>query len=247
MLSLIHTEMLKLKRKRMLWVMFGIAAAMPALITFYASGISRENSLMDSFMDFYKMSLGYMNILILPCMLGILGTMIFTDEYKNDTMKQLAVVPVTKIELLISKIAMLFILSTTIMLFTGVLNVIGGFIAGGFSDINGTLILRVFSLCLISGLLTPLALMPVVLVIVISKKGYILPISLNVVYVFLGYIAASSLVGIHPISSLMKIVWHNNKEGVLLDGSLPMSMINIAAIALVCFATSALFLKRRLD
>lgn len=245
MLNLIQTELMKLRRKKLLLAMFFISVAMPALITYYASNISRTSSYMDSFMDFYKMTLIYMNILILPGVLGILGTMIFTDEYRNDTTKQLAIVPVSKFQLLVSKIAVLFILSIIIMIFTGILTIAGAFAIGGFPDLDYILVVRVFTLCLYSGLLTPIALMPIVLVTVIARKGFVLPVSLNIVYVFLGYAVASSIVGIHPVSSMMKIVWYKNVEGISIGGSLSNCILNMAVTGIICFAASVLVMRRQ--
>ncbi|KQY84363.1 hypothetical protein ASD24_11470 [Paenibacillus sp. Root52] len=243
--NIVQAEFMKLRRKKLLLAEILIACVMPAIVTYYAANISRNASFMNSFTDFYKLSLGYMSLLILPIMLGILATMIFSDEYKYNTMKELSSVPVSKYEILISKIITLFGISLSIMMLTGVLITIGALVAGGFPDVNFTLIVRLFALCLYSGLLTPLAMLPIVLIITISKKGFVLPISISVAYVFFGYIAASSLVGIHPVSSAMNVIWYNNFEGITIEGSIIGSFLNILVVSLLCLVGSLMVLNKQ--
>lgn len=245
MLNLVQAEFMKLKRKKILITEFLIACVMPAIVTYYAANIPRNSSFMNSFTDFYKLCLGYMSLLILPVMLGILFTMLFTDEYRHNTMKELACVPVSPKELLFSKVICLFVISLSIMMLMGVLIVAGAGIAGGFPDLGLPLVIRLFSLCLYSGLLTPLAMLPIVWVIAVAKKGYVLPVSISVAYVFFGYIAASSLVGIHPVSSVMNIIWYNNAEGITIDGNLAMSVGNVLLAAIISLAGSYFALNRQ--
>lgn len=243
--NIVLAEFMKLKRKKLLLTEFLIACVMPVIVTYYAANISRNASFMNSFSDFYKLSLGYMSLLILPVMLGILATMIFSDEYKYNTMKELSSVPVSKNEILISKIITLFGISLSIMMLTGLLISIGAVVAGGFPDINSTLLIRLFTLCLYSGLLTPLAMLPIVFIITISKKGYVLPISISVAYVFFGYIAAPSLVGFHPVSSAMNVIWYNNFEGITVERNIVISLLNIFLASLLCLVGSSIVLNKQ--
>ena len=246
MVSLIETEIMKLKRKKLLWVMLGIAVIMPAFVTYYAAGIPRESRFMDSFKDFYRGSLVYMQMYILPCILGVLGTMMFTDEHKNDTMKQLQIVPVTKAQLLTAKIFMLLLLSIAIMFLTGVLTILGAIVAGGFTDVNLRLILRLFCLCAESGILIPVALMPIILIIAICKKGFVIPVICTVAYALLGQsLVTSDHIGVHPITSMMKIIWYGNFEEVTMGGSITVCIVSLAVIAIVCFITSILILEKQ--
>lgn len=246
MLSLIATEIVKLKRKKLLWAMLGIAAIMPAFVTYYAAGIPRQGPIMDSFKDFYRGSLMYMQLFILPCVLGVLETMMFTDEYKNDTWKQLQIIPVTKTQLLVSKIAVLCLLSVVIMGFTGVLTVIGAIAAGGFPDITLKLILRLFGLCAGSGFLIPIAQMPLTLIIVTCKKGFALPVVCTVAYALIGQsLVVSDHIGIHPVTGMMKIIWYNNIEDVTLGGNLTVCIISLLAAAMISFELSAFLLKKQ--
>lgn len=226
--------------------MLGIAVIVPALVTYYAAGIPRQGPIMDSFKDFYRGSLTYMQLLILPCILGILETMMFTDEYKNDTLKQLQIIPVTKTQLLVSKISVSCLFSVVIMVFTGILTIIGAIVAGGFPDITLKLIVRLLGLCVESGILIPIAQMPITLIIVICKKDFAIPVVCTVAYTLIGQsLVTSDHIGIHPNTSMMKIIWYGNFEGVTMSGSVTVCIVSLAVIAVVCFITSILILEKQ--
>lgn len=49
--------------------------------------------------------------LFLPVVLGIFSTTLFFDEHKNDTLKALLIIPVSKTQLYFSKVAVVILMS----------------------------------------------------------------------------------------------------------------------------------------
>lgn len=54
---------------------------------------------MDSFGDLYTLAFKNLSSLFLPIVLGMFATTLFFDEHKNDTMKELLIIPITKAQL----------------------------------------------------------------------------------------------------------------------------------------------------
>ena len=98
--------------------------------------------------------------------------------------------------------------------------------------------------CLEIGVLTAFSMMPV-LALATSKKGYILPVSFTLIYIFFGFFIISVNMYLHPISSMAVIVMRNKEiEGIMF--SMPISVpyavlcIGIWDIAAIIFANISL-------
>ena len=130
---------------------------------------------MDSFGDLYTLAFKNLSSLFLPIVLGMFATTLFFDEHKNDTMKELLIIPITKVQLYFSKVAVVILMSVGLCLITFLLCVVGGLIAGGFPDLNAQTLMDAGLLYLAGGILIPIAMLPIVFLSALSK-GYILPI-----------------------------------------------------------------------
>lgn len=105
MLKLILCEFQKLKRRRFIALSMGIAFLFPAPMLFLAI---RQNL---SFAVLFRMVFIFGEILFLPCVLGVLSTMIFLPETENDVLKNILTIPVSKTRIFVSKCITLMILS----------------------------------------------------------------------------------------------------------------------------------------
>lgn len=65
---------------------------------------------MDSFGDLYTLAFKNLSSLFLPIVLGMFATTLFFDEHKNDTMKELLIIPITKAQLYFSKVAVVILI-----------------------------------------------------------------------------------------------------------------------------------------
>lgn len=105
MLKLVLSEFKKLKRRRFIAWSMGIAFLFPTPMLFLA--IRQELS----FDVLFRMVFVFGELLFLPCVLGILSTMIFLPETENDVLKNILTIPVSKAKIFISKCMTLLVLS----------------------------------------------------------------------------------------------------------------------------------------
>ncbi|WIV11875.1 ABC transporter permease [Proteiniborus sp. MB09-C3] len=205
MLNLIQTEFLKLRRRKFIWLMLLASILMPLIGIFYfsASGTAEISP-----MKFYKWTaFSYTPWIILPIVLGMLCTMLMYDENQNDMLKQLWIIPISKMRYFFSKFAIVFFYSICFMLFASV----GSILAGVLTEIislTADSVLFLFIKCLEIGILVPFAMIPV-LAVAASQKGYILPVCVTIVYTFLGFILLMINMYIHPLSSMTAILVRN--------------------------------------
>ena len=76
--------------------------------------------------DLYTMAFKNLSSLFLPIVLGMFATTLFFDEHKNDTLKELLIIPITKVQLYFSKVAVMILMSVGLCLITFLLCVVGG-------------------------------------------------------------------------------------------------------------------------
>ena len=105
MLKLILTEFQKLKRKRFVTLSMGIAFLFPIPMLLIA--IRQE----QPFYVLFRMVFIFGELLFLPCVLGVLASMIFMPETENGVLKNILTIPVSKAKLFVSKCITLMILS----------------------------------------------------------------------------------------------------------------------------------------
>ena len=202
MLNLVKTEFLKLRRKKMIWCMLLTAFIMPFFSFVYfnyfeANGIDP--------MTFYKLSsFGYTPFIILPFVLGIFCTVLMHDENRYDMLKQLWIVPISKMGYFFSKFVVIFVYSIIFMLISAVASVLFS-VLPGFVNFEWQSICFLLERCLEIAVLTAFAVIPI-LAIATSQKGYIFPVCMTLLYVFLGFFITSISMYLHPVSSISVII-----------------------------------------
>ncbi len=219
-----------------------------------ACSISRSSPFMDSFGDLYTLAFKNLSSLFLPIVLGMFATTLFFDEHKNDTMKELLIIPITKAQLYFSKVAVVILMSVGLCLITFLLCVVGGLIAGGFPDLNAQTLMDAGLLYLAGGILIPIAMLPIVFLSTLSK-GYILPIGATLLYLIPVVIAPAYLTGIHPLASVMGIYPHISEaaaamveslmQGVLFNTSPLVCVGSLLLIGATFAAASVVALKKQ--
>ena len=200
-MTIIATEIQKWKRNKIVWCILALTLLFGAFAIERACSIARSSPYMDSFGDLYTLAFKNLSSLFLPIVLGMFATTLFFDEHKNDTLKELLIIPITKAQLYFSKVAVVILMSVGLCLITFLLCVVGGVIAGGFPDLNAKTLMDAGLLYLTGGLLIPIAMLPIVFLATLSK-GYILPIGATLLYLVPVVIAPAYLTGIHPLASV---------------------------------------------
>lgn len=212
MLNLVQTEFLKLRRRKFIWLMLLAALLMPLVAIFY---FGTTNTAGVTPMQFYKWTaLSYTPWIVLPLVLGMLCTMLMYDENQNDMLKQLWIVPISKMRYFFSKFTVVLVYSLCFMLITAACSILSGVLPGMIAFTSGS-VSFLFIKCLETGILTPFAMIPV-LAVAASQKGYILPVCVTIVYTFLGFILLMVNMYVHPLSSATAILLRNI-EGVVMN------------------------------
>lgn len=205
LLRLIQIEFLKLRRRKFVWIMMLSAFIMPFLAFLLFKYTKKAG--VDP-VQFYKWSaFGFTMFIILPFVLGVLCTMLMYDENQYDMLKQLWIVPISKMGYFFSKFFVVLIYSICFMLITAAASVMFS-VLPGYVVFDWGSVLFLLKKCLEIGVITAFAMLPI-LAIAVSQKGYILPVSIELVYAFLGFILMTINMYIHPLSSMSVIVMRN--------------------------------------
>lgn len=241
MLRLIQTEFLKLRRKKLVWLMLPSALFMPFFALLYFNYVGKTGG--DP-VQFYKWSaFGFTMFIILPFVLGVLSTMLMYNENQYDMVKQLWMIPISKMSYFFSKFVVVLIYSIGFMLITAVASVLFSVLPGYVTFEWGS-VLFLLQKCLEIGVIAAFAMLPV-LAIAASQKGYILPICLTLVYAFLGFFMVPINMYLHPLSGMSVIIVRNKDiPGIVFTQaiSVPLAFLCIFVwdIAAVLFANITL-------
>lgn len=202
MLKLIQVEFLKLHRRKLIWLMLLATIFMPLIAVFYFADF-RGTEIEP--VEFYKWTaLSYTPWIILPVALGILCTMLMFNENQYDMLKNLWIVPISKMGYFFSKVFVMLVYSVCFMLITAIASVVAGILPGYTTFDSGSIIFLIRK-CMEIAILTAFAVLPILAVAAI-QIGYILPICLTLVYTFLGFILLMVNMYLHPLSSMTAIV-----------------------------------------
>ena len=207
LLNLVQTEFLKLRRKKIIWAMLLVALIMPFFAYLYYSYLGQTN--VDP-MAFYKWSaFGITLFILLPFVLGTLCTTLIHDENQYDMLKQLWIIPVSKLGYFFSKFVVVLLYSIVFMLITAAASVLSSSLLGTVA-LDWQSILFLFRMCLVIAVLSALAILPI-MAIAVSQKGYILPVCMTLVYIFFGFFITPMNMYLHPISSISAVLASSGK------------------------------------
>ena len=242
MLKLIQTEFMKLRRRKLVWLMLLAALVMPLFAFIYFNYFGETG--VDP-IQFYRWSaFGYTLWIILPFVLGTLCTILMYDEKQYDMLKQLWIVPVSKMEYIYSKFFVVFIYSVCFMLITAIASVLFS-VLPGYVVFEWGSILYLLKKCIEIGVITTFAILPI-LAIAASQKGYILPVCTTLVYTFLGFFIVSINPYLHPISSMSVIIMRSNDiPGIVQAINIPLAFLCIAIWDIVALLVANISLERR--
>lgn len=226
MLRLIETEMIKLRRRKLVWIMLLAALMMPvmAMMLFYYRGETGVAPIL-----FYKWSaFNFTLFILLPVVLGIFCTMLIHEE--KHMLKQLWIVPISKMSYFCSKFFMVLIYSVGFMLITAVSSVAFS-VLPGFVIFDWKSVMFLLERCIEIGVLIAFAILPI-LAVAVSHKGYILPVVITLVYALCGFILMTINMYLHPICSTAVIIMRNKDiPGVVFTQpiSIPLALLCILA------------------
>jgi len=222
--NIIRTELRKLKGSNILWICLAGCFLLPVMSLFVGNSVSRPNGWVE-----YCTQSMWMSILLLwPCIFGLMGTYIFTRERIENTYKNLFIIPVGRVSLVLSKLFVLLIGILGITFLSYILNIAGILIGVKF---NLNEFLQGMETYLLSGLLTFIAMLPVMFIALMSKKGFLVSVCVTFIYAFISFIGIWSpvLSSVLPIISILRIC---NITALSIEYSFPMAM-NLICMAII--------------
>ncbi|CYU92240.1 ABC transporter permease [Streptococcus suis] len=240
--KLLISEFQKRKRSKAIYVSMIVVMTYLVLTIFYTTGAV---GLFDNFMYLYKFSLSYMNYLILPMITLSFLTTSFSSEYKNDTVKYIWTVPITRVEYFLSKVIYVFLMSVMFMLIVFFTVSIAGYFTRFKDSMTLELILRFLYLCLCSPLFVSLSVLPISIITIITKGNGAITNLVGSIYIVVSFFLMKYLQGISPLSSVPHIVWYKNFEGVQNNPNIVYMLANVLIIFIVYVILSLNILKNQ--
>lgn len=244
MLNLIQAEFLKLRRRKLIPIMLLAALFMPFFTLVYFNYFGEKG--IDP-IKFYKMSaFSYSMFIILPLVLGILCTMLMHDEKQNNMLGQFWIIPIAKIGYLLSKFFVILIYSACFMLVTAVASVVFS-VFSGYVIFESSSVLYLLERCLEIGILTAFAMIPI-LSLAAWGKGYILPVSIALVYILFGFFLMGINMYLHPITSTATIIMRNGDIPGLeftQTVSVPLALLCICIWDMIALLLARVSLRKR--
>lgn len=251
---LIKAEIKKWKRSRILIGIFILTVVLNLFAIERAFSISRESPIMDSFGDLYCLAFNNITFVFLPIIIGMISTMLFFDERKNVTLKNVLITSISRFEVFFAKFILIELLTIVLMILTYMSSVLGAVLSVGFVDFNLITLKEAAILYVVAALLIPIAMLPVIYIATFSKS-YVLPISMSLLYLGIGIFGASILVHIHPLASLLgvyqnvssaaKEMVENSIGGYSLKASSFSCLVSILSIGIVFFILAIKSMKRQ--
>lgn len=168
--NLLYTEVLKLKRSQMFIISIIGSSTIPffCFIAYLTAKLQRPD-IPILYTDLLEQVTLFTHLLIGIPFYGILTAYLFIREYNENTLKNLIVIPISKTNILTSKILLLFFWIMLMSFNTWILTALFGFI-GPFEGMTTIRIFLSFKQIMIGGILLFLLTTPVVFVSLLFKS-----------------------------------------------------------------------------
>jgi ABC-type transport system involved in multi-copper enzyme maturation permease subunit len=200
----------------MLWIGLGGCFILPLM----ALGINLSKPSNFTWIQYVSQNLWPQIILLWPCIFGVFGSYIFCRESIENTYKNLLIIPVGRIQLAIAKILVMFVSIIAMSFITYILNLSGVFVGVTVTPAEFIEGLQTY---LLSGILMFVCILPVMLVSIVVKKGFLLSICISIVYSLISFLASwiAPLAALLPIDIAWRIM---NLKQFEMSYSFPMSV-----------------------
>jgi ABC-type transport system involved in multi-copper enzyme maturation permease subunit len=236
------TELLKLKR-RPIFLYALLSSGLPPLINWiYTLNLPANSPINRTFREFGEYSFAFTEWMFLPCLLGLLGSILFFSERENGTLKELMIVPVDRAQFLLSKFTILLLFSVLFMASTAFFTATAAW-AVGYAGITARSVGDLLGIYVAAGLLIGIAMLPVLCVVVIAKREYILSICATLIYSISGIIFSSYAVGIHPLASVAALI--SSAGGANPNADPAMCLLNLSVVSLCSIGASLYAFQRQ--
>lgn len=178
MFRIFQTEMIKIKRSLLIWII-PIASFIIAFICIsYPTGSSKEWD--SAFMN----NLVFWSLLVGPALFALFTGFIFSREYSEKTINSLFCYPFKPYKIFLGKIGTTFTLIIFSLLVSFLLIILMGKFAN-FPNLSGAMFIKYFKLYITLAMLQ-LCFIPLYALLSTFTKNYILPIGIGIVIALIG-------------------------------------------------------------
>ena len=236
MKTLLWAESVKLKRSKIVWIAI-FSAIMVAFIVFMQGQFQYYGKRYVDEVTWYMtatQSLG--SLYVFPAIIALMGSYIICRENQDDTMKSLALIPISVSKLVGVKLIVTAIFSVALYAFLfAVTLTVEAILHSSLLDFG--MILRFAKIYLLEGIGLFLAVSPIIAIVYRLKKGYWLALIFAEIYSFLGLFVGmqSTMRSIYPITAAFCVAGYYETTPIQFG----ISLLSL----LVCGVLSALLLK----
>ncbi|GAA0123831.1 ABC transporter permease [Clostridium faecium] len=205
MVNLLYTEILKLKGSNMFWVSI-VGAVVAPFMTFIAYVMEKLKMphVSIKFSKLFSDCNFYVILLIGILLYGLIAAYLFNREYVEDTLKNLLTIPISRTNLVVSKLVLLLIWIMALTIISWVMTLILGLI-GPFEDLNNTVLITSFKEYIIGGGLLFLLSTPIIFVTLLFKD-YVPTIAFTIAITMVNVLISNSEYSVlHPWSATVAI------------------------------------------
>lgn len=239
MVNLLYTEILKLKRSNMFLISIVGAAVAPFMCFIgYLMKKTERPDIPIQFNEFFVDTNLYVVLLIGVLLYGVITSYLFNREYVENTLKNVLTIPVSKISIIISKLALLLIWIITLTVVSWGLTLILGLI-GSFEGLNTIVLIKSFKEYIIGGSLLFLLSTPTIFVTLLFKD-YVPAIVFTIAVTMVNVLISNSKYSVlYPWSAVLVVA----TNGFRPEYSPIYSYIFIAATSIIGFAATIIYFK----
>lgn len=192
MLNNISAELMKCKRGKML-LFFLVAVILYIACIFVALPSPGQISTISYLWLFYD-SFSFI-FLIHIMVLGLLSATMFSNEYRNNTIRQLITTPVSAAQFLFSKQAVIMMFSVLLMLSYSISVTLIATITQSM-ELTAFNISMIFIISIVDAVTICMALAPIFLIMVVSKQNYLFPVLAVFIYTVISLLPSMGMITI---------------------------------------------------
>ena len=181
MLKLVQCEFWKLKRKPLIFISLLLSAFMPLAYAFFLADVNTDVDAVNGIMSSLFQLSAY--LLLMP-LLVILASNLLFEELDNDTLKNLAAIPVNRTKLVLSKMLVLLLFAIGFMAIGGLINFVV-LLLQGWKPVGFWIL---FGVGLGEGMIMWVGALPCILLVVLLNKNYIVSVVITFFYTIVNYI-----------------------------------------------------------
>ncbi|MTI67660.1 MAG: hypothetical protein FH753_13825 [Firmicutes bacterium] len=245
MIVLIKTELLKLKRSYMFLMCIIGSICAPFLNWFVFINNENSEGIKTQFLDYMIQTNLFISMIIGILLYGLFTTYIFEREFTDNMYKHLFTVPISKSNLLISKIVVimiaLLILTITSYCFGIIFSLLGGFLNINMVNIMNSLIFYLKSYLIFIPLMIPIILVTLIF------RGFVAPIAFSIIVeIILFIVCQSKYIALYPYSAPILLGTNIEKDfNILMIGNSSYNMISAVVIGILSFIACLIYLNKK--